>query len=138
MNRTAIIVRLVLTVLVTAAIFYVSAGHIIDVAESNGNPFRIAIVYPVAIDGVILISALTMAAKVAVSKTTRHYCKLARYFGFAATLYANFAHANTTDMESIIINMIPAIALILMMEVVISSAQMTPAARKAVRKTATP
>lgn len=137
MNRKAIIARLALTIAVTAGIFYVSAGHIVDVAMVHGNPFRVAIVYPLAIDGMILISALTMAASVAVSKETKRYAKLARYFGFAATVYANVAHSGYTSIDSILINLIPAVALILVMEVVISSAKMTPAARKAMqRKTA--
>lgn len=138
MNRKAIIARLALTVLVTAGIFYVSAGHIVDVAMLHGNPFRTAIVYPLAIDGVILISALTMAANVAVSKETKRYAKAARWFGFIATIYANLAHSGYASLDAIAVNLIPAVALILMMEVVISSARMTPAARKAVRNNVTP
>jgi len=134
MNCKAIVARLALTILVTAGIFYVSAGHIVDVAMAHGNPFRTAIIYPLAIDGVILISALTVAAQVAVSKETRRYAKAARWFGFGATIYANLAHSGYASTDAVIVNLIPAVALILMMEVVISSARMTPAARKAVRK----
>lgn len=133
MNRKAILARLALTVLVTAGIFYVSAGHIVDVAMAHGNPFRTAVVYPLAIDGLILISALTMAANVAVSKETRRYAKLARYFGFAATLFANLAAAGSLDLVDLGVNLIPAVSLILMMEVVISSVKLTPAARKSIK-----
>lgn len=133
MNRKAIVARLIIVVAVTAGIFYVSAGHIIDVAVAHGNPFRTAIVYPFAADGLIIASALTMSAKVAVSRSARHIAKLARYFGFAATLYANAAHSGWGSFDAIAVNVFPAIALILMMELVISSVQLTPASRRAVR-----
>lgn len=138
MARFAVFARLAITVLVTAGIFAVSANHIIAVAEKYGNHGYAAIVYPVCIDGLILVAALTMAARTGVSKETKKWCKLARYFGFAATIYANVAHSGYASTDAIVVNLVPALALILMMEVTISAVQMTPAARKAAtRKTRT-
>ena len=134
MNRNAILARLAIVIIVTVGIFYVSAGHIVEVAMRYGNPFSTAIVYPLAVDGVILVSGLTMAARVGVSKETRRYAQLARYCGFAATLGANAAHSPTASIIAIAVNIIPAVMLILMMETVISSVKMTPAARQATRK----
>lgn len=133
MNKKAIITRLAITILVTAGIFKISAGHIIEVAMRYGNDFQSAIVYPVAIDGMILVSAITMAASVGVSKEAKFWAKVGRYFGFAATVYANLVHSQWENLDAMAVNVIPAVALIIVMELSISSAKMTPAAKRTLK-----
>jgi len=126
----AIRIRLALITLVCTGVFYISAGHIISVAMSYGNPFATAIVYPVCIDGVILISALTLTAANGVSKTAKFYAKLGRWVGFAATIYANMVHSGWASTDSVIVNAIPAVTLIITVELLIHASKRTPATRK--------
>lgn len=126
--------RFALIILVTAGIFYLSASHIIAVASQYGNTGLAAIVYPISIDGVILISALTLVAtQGSVSKEAKFWARFGRYFGFAATLYANMEHSNYGSLPAILVNVIPAIALIITMEITIHSAKAM--ARTAARRT---
>lgn len=118
------IARLGIVIAVTAGIFYVSASHIIAIAERYGNHGLAANIYPLTIDGVILISALTLVAtQGSVGKDTKRWATGARYFGFAATIYANVEFSGYGNLSAIVTNLIPAIGLIFTMEIVVSSAK---------------
>jgi Protein of unknown function (DUF2637) len=121
--------RLALIAIVCAAAFRDSWGHIVKVALWAGNGTGEAFTYPIAIDGVILVSAVTLAARVGVSKTTKSWAIFGRYFGFAATLFANGAAAQSANIGSILINVIPGIALIATVEMLIHASQGTVATR---------
>lgn len=113
--------RIALIALVCAAVFAISYEHIASVAQQYGNGWS-AYLYPVCIDGVILISAFTLVARVGITKTTRYYAKLGRWFGFAATIYANVAHSGYGSTDAILVNLIPALSLILTVELLIHAA----------------
>jgi hypothetical protein len=133
--------RIALTATVAAGTFFISASHIISVAEEAGNHGAAAFVYPVAIDAVILVSVLTLVAKTGVNRMAKWYATLGRTFGFAATIYANVAASGFESVNNAVINLIPALALIITMELLVHAAQATPAtrARKATKKaTVTP
>lgn len=132
-------IRLALTTAVAAGTFYISASHIVSVATSAGNQGLAAYVYPVAIDCVILVSVLTLVARVAVNRMAKFYAKAGRIFGFAATIYCNLAASHFVNVTSAIVNLIPALSLIVVMELLVHSAQATPAtrARAAARKAST-
>jgi hypothetical protein len=116
--------RLALIIVVTAGIFVLSASHIVNVAQHYGNPGWTAYIYPLSIDGVIMVSALTLVAtQGAVSKEAKHWARFGRYFGFAVTIYANMEHSGYGSAAAVIINTIPAISLIAMMEITIHSAK---------------
>ena len=118
------IARISLIISVTAAIFYLSAGHIIEVAARYGNEGLPSMVYPVSIDGVILICAITLVAtQNNVGKAAKRWAQFGRWFGFAMTFYANMEHSGYGSLAAIIINTAPAIALIAMMETTIHSAK---------------
>lgn len=118
------IARLGIVIAVTAGIFYVSASHIIAIAQRYGNHGMAANIYPLTIDGVILISALTLVAtQGSVGKDTKRWATGARYFGFAATIYANVEFSGYGNLSAIVTNLIPAIGLIFTMEIVVSSAK---------------
>lgn len=130
------VARFALIVAVTAGIFYVSASHIIAVAEQYGNHGTAALIYPLCIDGVILISALTLVAtQGSVGKDTKRWATVARYFGFAATIYANLEHSGYGSQGAVVVNLIPALALIFTMEITVKSAKSM--ARTTARRTAT-
>jgi mevalonate kinase len=116
--------RLALIIAVTAGIFYISAAHIISVAEMYGNKGVPAYIYPLSIDGVIMISALTLIlTQGAVSKEAKMWARFGRYFGFAVTIYANMEHSGYGSAAAVIINTIPAVSLIITMEITIHSAK---------------
>lgn len=117
--------RIAVIAIVCIAVFYISWTHITDVAGRYGNGPSAAFVYPLCIDGVILASALTLVARVGITKTTRFYAKLGRWFGFAATIYANVAHSGYGSTDAILVNLIPAVSLILVMELLIHAAMGT-------------
>jgi len=118
------VARFAVIIAVTAGIFYVSASHIIAVAEEYGNHGVAAMIYPLTIDGVIMISALTLVAtQGSVGKDTKRWATGARYFGFLATIFANVEHSGYGSLNAIVVNLIPAIALIFTMEITVSSAK---------------
>lgn len=126
--------RIAIAITVTAGIFYISASHITHIAMEYGNPMRTAVVFPLAIDGVILFCTLTLTTKTGINKATRSYCNAGRWFGFAATVYANMAASGWDSTDGVIINLIPAVALILMLEALIHTYKGTPASKRAAKK----
>jgi drug/metabolite transporter (DMT)-like permease len=131
MNMNAI--RIALTSVIWAGAFKISGSHIVDVAMKNGNRFDDAIIYPLSIDALIIACALWVSAPKGVNKATRLWAAAGRYFGFAATLYANLAHSGWSSIESGIINLIPAIAVIIATEVFVHGMKSTPAAKAAAK-----
>lgn len=130
--------RIALTLIVCAASFFVSYRHIFEVAMGAKNDTATAAVYPVCIDAVILVSALYLVAATGVNKMAKLWATVGRYFGFAATVFANMAHSGWGNVSDIIINLIPAIALIITMELVVYGFKATPAARTSQARKATP
>lgn len=129
---TATNARLALTTLVCSGVFYTSFHHIVSVAMAYGNnSASVAVMYPVCIDAVILIAALTLVAKRGISKTTKAYAKAARLFGFAATIFCNITASHFASSISVAVDLIPAISLIFTVELLIHAAQGTPASRAA-------
>lgn len=121
--------RLMLTTAVAAGTFYISASHIVAVASAAGNRGLAAYIYPISVDAVILVSVLTLVARVAVNRMAKFYAKLGRIFGFGATIYCNVAASGFHSVTSMVVNLIPAIALILVMELLVHASQATPATR---------
>jgi hypothetical protein len=130
------IARILLTALVTGGIFRVSFQHITEVAEHYGNTYSIAVWYPICIDGMILISALTLVAGRGVNKSAKRYAVAGRWVGFAFTIYANMIHGGMQDVTGMIVNLIPAVSLIIVMELLIHAAQGTPATKRARNRSA--
>ncbi len=129
--------RIALTTTVCAAVFYTSFRHIVGVATHYGNTIDVALLYPICIDAVILISALTLVARTGVSKAAKFYARLGRIFGFASTIFCNLASSEFASTMAAIVALIPAIALILTVELLIHAAQGTTATRAKASKTAT-
>lgn len=126
---SAIRIRIALITVVCAMVFYTSFRHITAVAMANGNPRDVAMMYPFAIDFVILISALTLIARKGVTKAARNWARFGRLFGFAATIFCNLVTSHFASTVSAIVATIPAIALIITVELLIHGAKGTPAAR---------
>jgi len=124
-------IRISLTAIIWAGAFKVSGSHIVDVAMKNGNRFDDAIIYPLSIDALIISCALWVASPKGVNASTRRWAAAGRYFGFAATVYSNLAHSGWTTLESGIINLIPAVAVIIATEVFVHGMKSTPAAKRA-------
>lgn len=137
---TALQARLALTATVALGTFFISASHIVRVASAAGNHGLAAYVYPVAIDCVILASVITLVARKGVNWKAKGYAAAGRIFGFGATIYCNLAASGWTSLTSAIVNLIPALSLIIVMELLVHTAQATPAARAsqpATRRTST-
>lgn len=139
-NITADQARIALIAVVCAAQFYTSARDIIETAMPLvHHDLTRAITFPVCIDALILISALTVAVRTGINAKARRWAAFGRYFGFGATIYANGLSggiANTTHIDAGIITgtlflLIPAVALIATIELLIHGVQGTPATRKA-------
>lgn len=126
---TAIRIRIALITAVCLLVFYGSFRHIVEVAERYGNSTDVAFTYPFCIDAVILISALTLVARKGVSRATRRWARIGRLFGFAATIFANALVSNFSDTVAAAVAMIPALALIITVELLIHGAQGTAAVR---------
>lgn len=122
---------------VCLSVFAISFDHITAVAQTYGNGWT-SFLYPVCIDGVILVSALTLVARVGISKTTKVYAKAGRWFGFAATIYANVAVSGYASTDAILVNLIPAVSLIFTVELLIHAAQGTSASRSRTQRATTP
>lgn len=126
---SALQARVALTAAVAGGTFYISASHIVAVATAAGNHGLAAYIYPIAIDAVILASVLTLVAKTGVNWKAKSYAAAGRIFGFGSTIYCNLAASGWTSLTSAIVNLIPAVSLILVMELLVHAAQATPATR---------
>ena len=125
--------RIALIVLVLAATFYVSYSDIVSVALRFGAPGRVAFAWPVCIDGMILVSALTLVTRTGVSRATKTWARFGRWFGFSGTIYCNGLAAHTDAVLVITFYVIPAVALITVTELLIHAAQGTAASRRQAR-----
>ena len=97
-----------------------------------------AAVYPVSIDAVILVSALYLVGGTGVNKLAKMWATVGRVFGFAATIFCNMAHSGWDNVASVVVNMIPAIALIITVEMLVYGWKATPAARTSQARKAAP
>lgn len=135
-------IRIALITIVCAAVFYTSYSEIYAVALHYTGKARVAATYPICIDAVILIAALTLVARTGVNATAKRWARFGRVFGFAATILCNaaasgFASATTVTLDlvvAVLVSLIPAISLIATVELLIHGAQGTPASRKAAAK----
>lgn len=128
--------RLALTTVVALASFFISFTHIVDVAMAQGNALNVARCYPITIDAMILVCALTLVANAGVSKMGKLWASVGRIFGFTATIYCNLAASHFTSVVGAIINMIPALSLIITVELMVYGWKATPATRSSqARKT---
>lgn len=129
--------KMVLTTVVWAGAFKVSASHAVGTALEYGNSKSDAMTYPILIDALIIACALWVAAPKGVNKATKFWAGLGRTFGFAATLFTNLAHADLLahgDSPLMIgvsaaVSLLPGIAVIVMTEVFVHGMKSTPAAR---------
>jgi len=121
--------RMVLISIVCLGIFYTSFRHIVAVAQHYGNTIDVAIMYPICIDAVILISALTLIAPRGVNKQAKVWATIGRTLGFVATIYANMLHSGWESTDAIVVNLIPGVMLIITVELMIYGFKATPATR---------
>lgn len=133
MNKSTI-TRIGVVGIVSLAAFIISFDHISDVAVQHGNSPLAAGLYPIAIDGMILASAMTLAARINVNAKAKFWATIARYVGFAFTIYANVLHAGWTDLDGMVVNGLPGVCLILTLETLIHAAKGTPQAKARNRK----
>lgn len=127
-------VRMALVVIVCFGVFYTSFRHIVAVATDYGNTMDIAIMYPVCIDAVILISALTLIAPRGVNKQAKMWATVGRVVGFTTTIYANMLHSAWESTDAVLVNLIPGVMLIITVELMIYGFKATPATRKRTTK----
>jgi drug/metabolite transporter (DMT)-like permease len=123
-------IQMVLTTVVCGAIFYTSFRHIVAVAMHYGNTMDVAIMYPVCIDAVILISALTLIQPKGVNKQAKMWATVGRVIGFVFTLYANMLHSGWENTDAVLVNLIPGIMLIVAVELLIYGFKGTAATRR--------
>jgi hypothetical protein len=131
--------KMVLTTVVWAGAFKVSASHAVSTAMEYGNGRDDAMTYPLLIDALIVGCALWVASPKGVNKATRMWAGFGRLFGFVATLGTNLAHSDLTGHGTSIlaiattafVSLLPGIAVIVMTEVFVHGMKSTPAARKA-------
>ena len=121
--------RIVFTAIIALGAFAISSVHWFHVAQDAGNAWWTAAIYPVAIDCLIIVSAMTMMQSTGVTRMAKYYASLGRAFGFAATLYGNMAASHFTSASDMLVNLMPAVALILSVEMLIASAKATSTSR---------
>lgn len=139
-------IRILLITVVCAAVFYTSYSEIYAVALHYTGKARVAATYPICIDAVILIAALTLVARTGVNATAKRWARFGRVFGFTSTILCNaaasgFASADALTLDLVVavaVSLIPAISLIATVELLIHGAQGTPASRARAAKTARP
>jgi len=115
MNGTAIASRLS-TGIVAAVAGYASFRHIVKVAQDAGEHLSVAAIYPLAIDGLILVGTLAMLEDKRDGRKPRLSARLAVAFGIIATLAANIASAEPT-VKARLVAAVPPIAFLIAVEV---------------------
>lgn len=126
-------IRMALIALVCGGVFANSATHIHFTAVLARNSSTMAWTYPICIDAVILISALTLVQATGVNKSARFWARFGRIFGFAATIYCNIAASQFVSVSDIIVDLIPAVALIATVEMLIHGWRGTAASRRSAK-----
>jgi hypothetical protein len=84
-----------------------------------GNTMDVAIMYPICIDAVILISALTLIQPRGVNKQAKMWATVGRVIGFVFTLYANMLYSGWESTDAVLVNLIPGVMLIVTVELLI-------------------
>lgn len=130
LSPTARGIQMVLISVVCLGIFYTSFRHIVAVAVHYGNTIDVAIMYPICIDAVILISALTLIQPRGVNKQAKMWATVGRIVGFVFTLYANMLHSGWESTDAVLVNLIPGVMLIITVELLIYGYKGTTATRK--------
>lgn len=95
---------------------YASYRHITHVATMAGEASEVAIVYPLAIDGLIVVGTMAMLADKADGRSPRLSARVALGLGIIATLAANIASAQPTVLGRCVAA-VPAIAFLAAVEV---------------------
>jgi len=115
MSGTAIASRLS-TGIVAAVAGYASFRHIVKVAQDAGEHLSVAAIYPLAIDGLILVGTLAMLEDKRDGRKPRLSARLAVAFGIIATLAANIASAEPT-VKARLVAAVPPLAFLISVEV---------------------
>ncbi|RKF25244.1 DUF2637 domain-containing protein [Micromonospora globbae] len=115
MNATAVTSRLT-TGLVALVAGYASYRHIVSVALEAGEHASVAVVYPLAIDGAILVGTLAMLEDKRAGRKPRLSARVALAFGIVATIAANIASAAPT-LTARLVAAVPPVAFLIAVEV---------------------
>lgn len=105
---------------------YASFRHIVHVATMAGETPEVAAVYPLAIDGLIVVGTMAMLADKAQGRAPRLSARVALGFGIVATLAANVASAQPTVLARLVAA-VPAVAFLLAVEVLARRGKLLPA-----------
>ncbi|MBB5871976.1 hypothetical protein F4553_005355 [Allocatelliglobosispora scoriae] len=104
---------------------YASFRHITHVALMAGESAPVATVYPLAIDGLIVVGTMAMLADKANGRMPRTSARFALGFGIVATLAANIASAQPTVLARLVAA-VPAAAFLLAVEVLARQGKLRP------------
>jgi hypothetical protein len=104
---------------------YASYQHIVHVALMAGESRTVAMVYPLAIDGLIVVGTMAMLADKASGRYPRLSARFALAFGIIATLAANVASAQPTTLARMVAA-VPAIAFLAAVEVLSRHGKLRP------------
>ncbi|GAB3986119.1 DUF2637 domain-containing protein [Plantactinospora veratri] len=115
MNLTALTSRLS-TLVVAGVAGWASYTHIVKVAREAGERLSVAAVYPLAIDGLIVVGTLAMLEDKRNGRKPRLSARVAVAFGVVATLAANIASAQPT-VTARLVAAVPALAFLIAVEV---------------------
>ncbi|GIG01274.1 DUF2637 domain-containing protein [Catellatospora citrea] len=105
---------------------FASYQHIHDVALKAGETATVAIIYPLAIDGLIIVGSMAMLADKSEGRLPRFSARVAIAVGVIATLAANVASAHPTLMSRLVAAM-PAVAFMIAVEVLSRTGKPKPA-----------
>ena len=107
----------VLVVAVIAAI--VSFSHIESLALGHGQPIWDARLLPVSVDGLLVVSSLTMLAEARAQRPAPGLARFGLVFGIAGTLAANVAYGVHFGLVGAVISAWPAAAFVTATEIVL-------------------
>ncbi|GAA1384128.1 DUF2637 domain-containing protein [Catellatospora chokoriensis] len=105
---------------------YASYRHITHVALMAGESHEVAMVYPLAIDGLIVVGTVAMLADKSANRYPRLSARFALGFGIVATLAANVASAQPTVLARLVAA-VPAVAFLIAVEVLSRTGKLKPA-----------
>ncbi|MDG4770692.1 DUF2637 domain-containing protein [Solwaraspora sp. WMMD792] len=99
---------------------YASWRHIADVARSAGEHGSVAVLLPLAVDGLILVGTMAMLDDKRHRRSPRWSARVALVFGVLATIAANIASAEPTTTARLVAA-VPAVSFLLAIEVLVRS-----------------
>lgn len=123
------ILRMAMTTVIALGAAYGSFGHIVRLVSEHGQHGLSALIYPVVIDALMILSSLNLTAG-RLNRMTKFWSRVGMAFGLACSISANLLSSDLTDTLTASIAVVPAVVLLITVEMLLHMTKGVQAGRK--------